>query len=319
MKKSRIRLINRGKVRETYELIDYENMLLLVASDRISTHNVVHNSLIPKKGEVLNALTIYWLTQVFPRIGLESDNHLIAHGPAIFEYILKDEFENPYDILGRAILVEKLKIVPIEFIFRSYLTGSLYDKFYSKGIENPYGVFLPEGLTKMSRFDELLFTPTEKSETDDPMNTAWVAGRHHPGYELARYAYMAIQKELNAVGIELIDSKLELGLNRAGEYVIADEVFTPDSSRFCELESIRLGEDPPWLDKQVARDEVSRIWAKTGDKKPVTFSPETVEALTQVYLDIFKRVTACHLPEVNSGRKLALGLICSPDDPAYPW
>ncbi len=278
-------------------LLDYPNMLLLVASDRISTHNVVHDSLIPRKGDVLNALTVYWLTKVFPRIGLEGDHHLIACGSAIFNFVLKDEFEDPDDLVRRAILVEKLEIVPVEFIFRTYLTGSLYDKFYSKGIENPYGEFLPEGLAKMSKLDELLFTPTEKSETDDPIISADVVNTYHPGYDLARYAYIYIQKELNNVGIELIDSKLELGLNRAGEFVIADEVFTPDSSRFCEIGAIKEGEDPPWLDKQIARDEVSRIWAKTGDKKPVTFSPETIKALTNVYLDIFERITGQPLGE----------------------
>ena len=292
MKKSDAVLVHEGKVRDTYSIPDYNNLLLVVSSDRISTHNIVHNSLIPKKGEVLTSLTVHWMTKIFPEFGLKNQHHLVAYGNSIFDFISKDSFDNPEDLINRAIIVERLNIIPIEFIFRSYLTGSIYEKFYSKGIKNPYGVKIESGLQKMARFNSPVFTPTEKSETDEPMVTMDVLRRYYGAYDLAKKAYISVQKILNQVGIELIDSKLEIGFNEESELVIADEVFTPDSSRFCELKSITKGVDPPWLDKQLARDEVIKIWEEKGEEGPVTFKEETIKRLTDVYLGMLDRIVS---------------------------
>jgi phosphoribosylaminoimidazole-succinocarboxamide synthase len=129
--------IHQGKVRDTYEISP--ELLLLMATDRISTHNIVHQNKVPDKGRVLTALTVFWLTEVFPQIGiLPEQYHLVAHGSAILEYLPDNFTDNPGELIQRSLVVKKLQMYPIEFIYRAYLTGSLYKEYYSKGLPNPY-------------------------------------------------------------------------------------------------------------------------------------------------------------------------------------
>ena len=173
----------------------------------------------------------------------------------------------------------------MEFIFRNYLAGSLYHKFYSKGLANPYGIVLPPELPVMTAFDQPLFTPTRKSEEDEPMDTAATLAEYPVTSATCLRAFTLIRDYMRTLGLELVDSKFE-----ASGDVLGDEIVTPDSSRFCRLADIELGKEPPWLDKQIARDEAERSWG-SGPKFPLRFSQEIIQKLSNTYLSIFFRIT----------------------------
>jgi phosphoribosylaminoimidazole-succinocarboxamide synthase len=286
---SNLPLIHQGKTRDTFEC-KQKDVRLIVATDRLSTHDVIHQSTIPFKGKVLTMLTVFWLREVlgaFP-------NHLVACGKGIFDYLPGSPTDYPDDLYKRAIVVQNLEMIPVEFIYRSYLTGSLYKKYYSKGIPNPYGVELPPGLQVMSPFQSPIFTPTDKSETDDPLNAMETRNKYLDAYATGREAFLVIQDHLRRKDYELVDSKFELGVDPNGRVRLADEVVTPDSSRFCDLHKIRVGQEPPWLDKQVARDEAERIWG-SGPKHPLQFGPEIIHNLSLTYLEILWVITGLNL------------------------
>jgi len=282
-----IPLLHQGKTRDTYD-IGYDR-LLVVASDRISTHNIVHLSTVSRKGEVLTALTVFWLIEVLSDL----PHHLIACGQRIYDYLPGERSDYPEDLHLRAIVVKQLEIIPYEFIYRAYLAGSLYDKFYSKGVANPYGIELPAGLPKMFRFEEPIFTPTEKSATDDPVWADNIKRKYSSAYQLVQEVFNRTRAHANSRGVEIIDSKFEIGYG-SFSCCIADEVATPDSSRFVLLDQVEEGKDPPWLDKQIARDEAERFWGN-GVKEPLLFPPLLTIRLGNVYEDIFRRLTGSNL------------------------
>jgi phosphoribosylaminoimidazole-succinocarboxamide synthase len=297
---------HQGKSRDTFTIPpaydktgDADDKLVVVATKRISTHNMVHQSQIPCKDEVLTALTIFWLTDVFEKAGIP--HHLLTYGARIYDYLPGRKAGNVSDAHYRTIIVRRLKIIPIEFIFRKYLAGSLYRDFYSKGLPNPYGVTLPRGLELMSAFDEPIFTPTEKSDMDRPINAGITRSQHSKAVELTSKALNLAREHLCPLGIEVVDSKLEAGHDRLGNLYLGDEIVTPDSSRFCESARIKLGEEPPWLDKQIARDEAERIWGN-GPREPLTFSPKIVSKLTDTNLSIFHGITGQSLEEFQHTR-----------------
>lgn len=286
-------LVHRGKVRDTYKLDS--RTLLVVATNRLSTHNIVHESIIPGKGEILTALSVFWTREVlgdYPEI----ETHLEAAGSDIYQYLPPSVRARFPKLHHRAVVVRQLEMFPVEFIYRGYLAGSLYDKFYVKGKENPYDIEIPPGLPLMHRFDEVIFTPTDKSETDEPLPAEEVATRFPGAVALAEKVYTLIRAYANQKGIEIVDTKLELGKNGYGETVLADEIVTPDSSRFVELSAIKEGENPPWLDKQLLRDEAEKIWAG-GPKRPLAFPSEIVEKSVEKYGKIFSRLTGFTLEE----------------------
>jgi phosphoribosylaminoimidazole-succinocarboxamide synthase len=282
-------LWHQGKTRDTFPCKD-PNKLLVVATNRLSTHNVVHKSLIPFKGEVLTALTVFWLAKVLAESGIK--NHLIAFGTKIYEHLPGERSDYPANLHHRAIVVEKLDMALVEFILRCYLAkaSSFYRDFYSKGIVDPYGVNLRPGLPIMYRFEEPIFTPTDKSDTDEPLRAAKVMHDHRLECGIALSALGLVRSHLNRCGIEIIDTKFEIGHDPFGNPIMADEVATPDSSRFCELDLVRQGEDPSWLDKQIARNEAERVWAG-GAKTPLEFSERIVKDLAVAYLVILERIT----------------------------
>jgi phosphoribosylaminoimidazole-succinocarboxamide synthase len=286
-----LELIHRGKVRDTYQASDPQ-YLIVVATDRVSTHNVVHLNDVPRKGEVLTALTLYWADLLMQK----HEHHIIACGQKIKDFMPSFVSVDP-SFWNRAILVRKLEMIPVEFIFRGYMTGSLW-KSYSKGEPDPYGLALPEGLQEMSKLDQLIFTPTDKSEDDDPLVSTDVIIDYTDASNQCALLYLYIRAKLNRVGIEMIDSKFEVGESPhcSGLPIIADEFGTPDSSRFCELSEIQEGSTPTWLDKQVLRDEAEMFW-NGGKKAPVQFSSEAIERTTKLYLNIFERITGKSLDE----------------------
>jgi phosphoribosylaminoimidazole-succinocarboxamide synthase len=284
-----LNLIHQGKTRDTFELPD-KGELLIVATDRLSTHNVVHHSSVPKKGEVLTALTIFWFTKVLPA---NINNHLVAYGADIYKHLPTGEY--PKNLHHRAIVVKKLEMIPVEFIYRSFMTGSLW-KRYKKDGSNQYGLNLLPDLKLMSQFNPLIFTPTDKSENDEPLNAESVFKQHYGATTMTHLAHSYAKEYLRILGIELVDSKFEVGVDAEGRFAIADEFCTPDSSRFCESSSIQEGVDPPWLDKQIARDVAEKCWGE-NEKTPLHFEASVLEELTQTYVGLCSRVLGQSLAE----------------------
>lgn len=298
-------LVYQGKTRDTFQAqwTDPNDKrrppLLIVATDRISTHDVVHHSTIKQKGEVLTALTIARLIDVLERAGVA--HHLVAYGREIYKYLPGKESDYPPNLHHRAIVVLRLDIIMVEFILRAYLGGSLWNTYYSKGLENPYRLALPSGLPLMYQFEEPIFTPTVKSDTDPALVSEEVEREYPAVVTLVRKVFDLGRKHLHEVGLELVDTKFELGLDEDGRLILADEVMTPDSSRFARLADIREGKNPPWLDKQVARDEAERVWAG-GEKKPLVFDSNTVRKLIETYLEIFELIVGMPLAKFQRER-----------------
>jgi phosphoribosylaminoimidazole-succinocarboxamide synthase len=267
-----------GKVRDIYAV--GEDRLLLVASDRISTYDVVHPTPIPDKGKVLTGLTAFWLD----RLGEVCANHLVSY---------KDV---PKEFAGRAMLVERLKMVPVECVVRGYITGSGWKDYQSMGAV--CGIELPAGLSESEQLPEPIFTPATKAELGahdenvDFERAAEIIGDRALLEELRRLS-LAIY-ELGAAharerGIILADTKFEFGRRADGTIVLGDEVLTPDSSRFWPADGYEPGHGQPSFDKQYVRD-----WASGSgwDKRPPApaLPDEVVEGTRARYVDAYERI-----------------------------
>lgn len=289
--------LHQGKVRETYRIDEYPDLLLVVASDRVSTHNICHESTIPLKGRTLTAMTVFWMRDIFPDV----PNHLIAYGRDIYDFLPKSNLY-PKDSHLRSIVVRKLYMLLVEFIFRNRMAGSLWKDFYSKGLPNPYGLILPGGLQLMSEFPEAIFTPTDKSETDDPIGSLETMARYPEAYELTHNVYERAREIAARSGIDIIDGKFEVGVTQLGEFVLADECLTPDACRFVESTDIQIGTEPSWLDKQFVREAAERMWAGVPAKErwSLEFDPETVRETTNRYLKVVQRLIGVSLEDYQS-------------------
>jgi len=285
-----LQLLHQGKVRNNHNIPDHSNLLLMIATDRISTHDVEHESTVSEKGYILTALTIFWMNKLM-RQGINT--HLVASGQKIFDYVPN----LPKNLINRAIVVKKLKMIPIEFVIRSYLAGSLWSKYYSQGIDNPYGISLPKGLKLMSRFPQDIFTPTEKSATDDPTNSDKVINEYTAAYELSDLVYTLGQRHLLDVNLALVDAKFEIGIDCNGNPCLGDECFTLDSTRLTRPDSIIIGQNPSWLDKQLVRDKVEEIYPGGIGVQPMTFSDEILSTTTDTYHKVFEIITGQTLQE----------------------
>jgi phosphoribosylaminoimidazole-succinocarboxamide synthase len=268
-----------GKVRDIYAL--GEDRLLLVASDRISTYDVVHPTPIPDKGKLLTGLTAFWLE----RTREVCPNHLISFT------------EVPEEFRGRAMLVERLEMVPVECVVRGYITGSGWKDYQSTGVV--CGIELPDGLRESEQLPEPIFTPATKAEVGDHDENvdfdraAEIVGDRELLEELRRLS-IAIY-ELGAAharesGIILADTKFEFGRRPDGTIVLGDEVMTPDSSRFWPADGYEPGRGQPSFDKQYVRDWAAGSgWDKTP---PAPALPDDVIARTrELYVDAYERVT----------------------------
>ena len=286
---------HQGKVRDSFALPGYDDLMLVDVTDRISTHNIVHESLIPGKGYSLTALTVFWMKK-FESLGIRT--HLVAYGQGIYRYIRTPE-TLPADLHLRAIVVRRLDMVDREFIFRDRMGGSLWKDYYSKGSPNPYGLDFPEGLQLMSKFPELVFTPTEKSENDDPVTAASVLEQHPEESALARCAFEVVYEHNKERGIETMDGKGEIGIDpRNGKPTVGDEFGTPDCCRYVEESEIVVGKEPSWLDKQYVREEAERYWKREGKgRHPISFSREVVSTTSGIYEHIAGRILDMPLSE----------------------
>ncbi len=290
-----LKCVHQGKVRDTFDIPDHPELLLTVATDQVSTHNIVHRSLVPKKGWTLTALTVFWMNEQLPNI----KTHLVAFGNGIFKYLPRQNY--PEDLLLRGIVIRKLTMIPVEFIFRSRMAGSLWKDYYQKGMPNPYGLELPPGLQLMSPFEHTMFTPTDKSETDDPLNAVATVQLYPDAYQLALKAYEMGRAFADRRGIEIIDGKFEVGIDSDGQIVLADECLTPDSCRFVKSDGIVVGQEPAWLDKQYLREEAERVWAG-GKKTPIVFSPSVIRGTTLRYEAIVHALTDTSLDMFQATR-----------------
>ena len=272
-----------GKVRDLY-VIDDEH-LLLVASDRISAYDHVLDTPIPDKGRVLTAMSVFFFN-------LLEVNHHLAGEP--------DDDRIPAEVLGRALVVKRLKMVPIECVARGYLTGSgLIDYRRTGGV---CGVPLPDGLVEASRLPDPIFTPASKAELGDhDENITFDEVVDKVGQDLAvklredtldiygRAAMYAADK-----GILLADTKFEFGLDGAGHLVLADEVLTPDSSRYWPAEGYEPGKVQPSFDKQFVRDWLTSPesgWDRTSDTPPPPLPQHIVDATRERYIEAYKRIS----------------------------
>jgi len=276
-------LVHSGKVRDLYAV--GEDQLLLVASDRLSAYDVVLPTTVPDKGAVLTGLSLWWFEQLADVV----QNHVVTTDlvPALGSWAA--------ELRGRAVLVQRLEMVPVECVARGYLTGGGLADYASTG--TVCGVALPPGLVDGSRLDLPVFTPTSKApvgEHDLPMTYDEVSALVGPDLArglkdvtLAVYARGSAVAE--ASGILLADTKVELGL-LAGELVLGDEVLTPDSSRFWPAASWSPGRPQPSYDKQYVRDWLTTTgWDRTspGPELPA----EVVERTREKYVEAYERLT----------------------------
>ena len=276
-----MKLLHSGKVRDVYA--DGAD-LVLVASDRVSIYDVVLPTPIPDKGAVLTRLSLWW----FDRLGDLVPNHMIS-GTDV-----------PPEFAGRAMRCRRLEMLPVECVARGYLTGGGLTEYEKTGAVS--GVALPPGLVDASRLPEPIFTPSTKAplgQHDEPMSFAEVedlvgtdtAARLR---DLTLAVYTRGAQTAAATGILVADTKLEFGRDPAtGEIVLADEVLTPDSSRFWPADSWEPGRPQASFDKQFVRDWSATLhWDRTPPGPEVP--PEIVDATRARYLEAYQRITGAH-------------------------
>jgi phosphoribosylaminoimidazole-succinocarboxamide synthase len=277
-----------GKVRELYALDD--ERLLLVASDRISTFDVVLPTEIPDKGRVLTGLSGFWFAQTASIV----PNHLLALG---------DD--------GRSTECTRLEMLPIECVVRGYLAGSGWKDYKATG--EVCGHRLPPGLVDSDRLPEPIFTPATKAQTGHDENIDRGAAVELVGEslfdeveQLTLELYGFVSERALERGIILADTKLEFGLNADGQLVLADEAFTPDSSRFWPADEYRPGGAQPSFDKQFVRDYCESLgWDKTAPG-PV-LPDEVVEGTRARYLEAFELLTGIAFDAYVADPEVVLG------------
>jgi phosphoribosylaminoimidazole-succinocarboxamide synthase len=283
-----IKLAARGKVRDIYDLGD---SLLLVASDRLSAFDYVLPTPIPDKGKVLNQTAEFWFERTEDLIR----NHVISTDVAEFPEVLRPHAEV---LAGRSTLARKLEMLPIECVARGYIAGSGWKEYGERG--TVCGIELPAGLRESDKLPEPIFTPATKAETGHDENIPFSRAAEIVGQEMAERVrdltlriYDSAADYARARGIIIADTKFEFGL-LDGELVLADEVLTPDSSRFWPADAYEPGRGQPSFDKQFVRDWLLGVgWNK---QPPVPELPdEIVHGTRDRYLEIY---------EILTGRKI---------------
>ena len=273
-----------GKVRDLYDLGD---KLLLVATDRISAFDYILPDEIPYKGQVLTQLSVFW----FHLLEGVVENHLISADVAD----LPDEFKPYADYLaGRFMLVKKCEMFPAECIVRGYLAGSGLKEYQQKG--SVCGIALPEGLVNSSKLPAPIFTPSTKAEIGDhDENISYERLAQILGDEdaealrhLSVSVYEKARDHAAAHGIIIADTKFEFG-RVDGQIILADEVLTPDSSRFWPGDTYQPGGDQPSFDKQFVRDWLSANWDRTGE--PPHLPADVIEKTSQKYIQAYELIT----------------------------
>jgi phosphoribosylaminoimidazole-succinocarboxamide synthase len=282
-------LINRGKVRDVYE-VD-ENHLLLVATDRISAFDCVMPNQVPRKGEVLTQISAFW----FNKLKNISKNHLVTADFDEMPY----EIKNYPELKGRSTLVRKAKVFPVECVVRGYLEGSGWKDYQITG--EVCGNKLPKNLKQCEKLPEPIFTPATKAESGHDVNVDVQTFTQIIGEDNAEILkkrtleiYQAASEYALTRGIIIADTKFEFGIDADGQILLIDEVLTPDSSRFWSVETYEPGKAQLSFDKQFVREYLETLdWNK---QQPAPELPsEIVEATTSRYLEAYKLLTGKEL------------------------
>lgn len=265
-------------------------VLLMVTSDRISAYDHILPTRIPDKGKILNQLALWWMGQVEDLI----PNHVVSADAAGTPPV-------PGAVAGRAVVCRALAMAPLECVVRGYLTGSGLADYRATG--SVCGIALPDGLAESSKLPESIFTPAAKAELGQhDENIDFDRAVELVGEDLAerlRETSLALYRRASDIaarrGVIIADTKFEFGVDRAtGELVLADEVLTPDSSRFWPADEWVPGEVTPSFDKQYVRDWLTSPdsgWDRRGDAEPPALPPQIVAATRERYLEAFRRLT----------------------------
>ncbi|WP_026492947.1 MULTISPECIES: phosphoribosylaminoimidazolesuccinocarboxamide synthase [unclassified Butyrivibrio] len=279
--------VKEGKVREIYDVGD---ALIMVATDRISAFDVILKNKVEKKGTVLTQMSKFWFDYTKDIVS----NHMISTDTADMpEFFRKPEFT------GNSMLCKKLTMLPIECIVRGYITGSGWNSYKENG--TVCGIKLPEGLKECDKLPEPIYTPSTKAEIGDHdenidfERSVEVLERDFPGHgqeyaEKLRDCTIALYKKCADYaltrGIIIADTKFEFGLNEEGEVVLADEMLTPDSSRFWPVEGYEPGKSQPSFDKQFVRD-----WLKANPESDYNLPQDVIDKTIAKYEEAYELLT----------------------------
>jgi len=294
-----LKTLRRGKVRDVYD-VD-EQRVLLVATDRVSAFDVVMQETIPHKGAVLTQITAWWLRQLEDRVA----HHMISSDAAEIVRLVPRLREHESELTGRAMLCRRTTVFPIECVVRGYISGSAWKEYREKG--TLAGEALPKGLREADRLDPPIFSPATKAEEGHDENITISRMRSIVGdaagrelERLAREIYSAGREIAGRRGIIIADTKFEFGkpLSTGAEasekVILVDEVLTPDSSRFWPADRYEPGHGQPSFDKQPLRDYLDaerRAGRWDGNYPPPRLPREVIEATSERYLDIYRRLT----------------------------
>lgn len=276
----------RGKVRDIYDL---GSRLLLVATDRVSAFDVILPQPIPQKGAILTSLSAFW----FDHFGAGVENHRIS----VDAVDLPEPYRSAAEAWGpRFMLTEKLEMFPVECVVRGYLAGSGWKDYQREGVVS--GIKLPAGLRQCEELEEPLFTPSTKADSghDEPISKARAAdlvGKQVIDIleERSLMIYRRARAFAKERGVILADTKFEFGHRPGVEApILADEVLTPDSSRYWPVDQYEPGRDQPSFDKQYVRNFL-KSKGYEGDGSPPDLTPEVIQGTVQRYTDIYHRLT----------------------------
>jgi phosphoribosylaminoimidazole-succinocarboxamide synthase len=276
--------LGKGKVRDIYAV--GADKMLIVTSDRLSAFDVVLSDPIPDKGRVLNEMANFW----FERLGHIVPNQLTGIDPE--SVVAEDERSQ---VRGRAVVVKKLKPLPIEAVVRGYIIGSGWKDYQRSG--KICGIELPRGLQQAQKLPEPIFTPATKAESGHDENISFEQVEKLVGAELARKVrdisirlYKEASEYAASRGILIADTKFEFGLNSSNELVLIDEVLTADSSRFWPKDSYQVGISPPSYDKQFVRDYLETLdWNK--EPPAPKLPPDVIARTSEKYREALQRLT----------------------------
>jgi phosphoribosylaminoimidazole-succinocarboxamide synthase len=289
----------RGKVRDVYE-VDADR-LLLVATDRVSAFDVVMGETIPHKGAVLTQITAWWLRQLEDKV----DHHMLSADTSEIVREVPQLRDHEQELAGRAMLARRSTVFPIECVVRGYLSGSAWKEYRERG--TLAGEALPKGLRESDRLDPPIFSPATKAEEGHDENITIERMRSLIGASfaselerLSREIYEAGRAIAATRGIIIADTKFEFGRAKSTggdgveKVILVDEVLTPDSSRFWPADSYEPGHGQPSFDKQPLRDYLDaekRAGRWDGNYPPPRLPKEVIDATSERYLDIYRRLT----------------------------
>jgi phosphoribosylaminoimidazole-succinocarboxamide synthase len=298
----------RGKVRDVYE-VDTDR-LLLVATDRVSAFDVVMGETIPNKGAVLTQITAWWLRRLEDKV----DHHMLSANTSEIIREVPQLRDHEAELQGRAMLVRRTTVFPIECVVRGYLSGSAWKEYRERG--TLAGEALPKGLRESDRLDPPIFSPATKADEGHDENITIDRMRSLIGdpaaaelQGLSRDVYEAGRAIAATRGIIIADTKFEFGRAKStgGEgvekVILVDEVLTPDSSRFWPADSYEPGHGQPSFDKQPLRDYLEaerRAGRWDGNYPPPRLPKEVIDATSERYLDIYRRLTGHSLDPIGS-------------------